>query len=302
MKVAELKRQIMNKELLDFYVFCGDEWELQNVYLKQISKVRGLPITRIDSIADIYSSLSNRSFLSKSALYVVRDDKDILYNEKVQTALKRKILGDNTLILLLTNVDKRTKFYKAFIDRFVEFEKMPEANLKKYIQRHVDLADREYDELIDICECDYGRLLLEVDKIKRSSFSFRELVDSGIIHREAGDVIFDFVEAVVSGRVEDSFALYNECIEHGENVLAILSVLYNNIKYTLQVQSCNSSDITKATGLQLWLVNKIRKNANVYSNSELLAAMKHIHEWEMGIKLGCRDSENAIEIILEKLF
>ena len=39
--------------------------------------------------------------------------------------------------------------------------------LIKYIQREIDLSERNCKRLIDICDGNYGRILLEIDKIRR---------------------------------------------------------------------------------------------------------------------------------------
>lgn len=303
MTVAEVKQQIKSGKLLDFYVFTGDEWAVQDIYIKQIAKVKRCDIKRINAFADIYQTLKARSFVQNSAVYVLRDDRDILTVDKVQNALKAGILGDNTLILLLTNPDKRTKFYKAFKDRFVEFEPLAEPVLIKYIQREIDLSEQECKKLIELCESNYGRILLEIDKLKRLGGSFAEAVKDGVIYRPPKDAIFDFVDAVMKGYPDLSFELYEDCKAVGESSLVILSVLYNNIKQTLQVQSYDGNDVAKATGLQPWLINKIKKEyADVYTDAELVGAMRHIREWERGIKLGYRDEQFAVPIVLEKLF
>ena len=303
MEVAALKQHIKSGELLDFYVFIGDEWAVQDIYIKQIAKAKKCNIKRINAFADIYQTLKARSFVQNSAVYVLRDDKDILTLDKVQNALKAGILGDNTLILLLINTDKRTKFYKAFKERFVEFEPLAEPVLIKYIQREIDLSEKECSKLIELCESNYGRILLEIDKLKRLGESFDEAVKEGVIYRPPKDAIFDFVDAVMKGYTNISFELYEDCKSVGESSLVILSVLYNNIKQTLQVQSYEGNDVAKATGLQPWLINKIKKEyINVYTDTELVEAMRHIREWERGIKLGYRDEQFAVPAVLEKLF
>ena len=107
MDVATLKAKIKSKQLPSYLIFSGEEWKVQKIYIQQISKVTGKEIKRIDSIADIYSQLKNKSFIQKSYVYVVRDDKELMQNEKLQQQIEQ-VLGDNILIHLLTTVYKRT--------------------------------------------------------------------------------------------------------------------------------------------------------------------------------------------------
>jgi len=166
MDVATLKAKIKSKQLPSFMIFAGEEWKVQEIYLRQISKATNKDIVRIDSITDIYSSLRNRSFMKSSRVYVVRDDKTLMQDEKLQSQLDT-LLADNILVLILTNTDKRTRFYKAFKTSIIEFERLSDAMLYKYIQREITLSKSNIERLVEVCEHDYGRILLEIDKIKR---------------------------------------------------------------------------------------------------------------------------------------
>ena len=162
MNVTEVQSQIKTKNLDNFYIFTGEEWEVQKIYINQISKVSNKQVKRIDSITDVFSTLRNKSFISQSYIYVARDDKEFMQNEK----LYNLNLGDNIFILLITNVDKRTKFYKTFKDKICEFGHLKPEILKKYIQKEIDLSDKNCDKLMEVCDFDYGKILLEINKIK----------------------------------------------------------------------------------------------------------------------------------------
>ena len=166
MDVSALKGQIKAHNIDKFLIFTGPEWKVQQLYIQQISKVLNMQIKHIESVTDIYSKKGNTAFIKSNYVYVVRDDKEILQNEKVQTQLL-DIIGNNTLILLLTTVDKRTKFYKTYKDTIVEFEALKPEILAKYIQKEIELSKDNIEKLMEVCEYSYGRCLLEIDKIKR---------------------------------------------------------------------------------------------------------------------------------------
>lgn len=167
MDVATLKAKIKSKQLPSYLIFSGAEWKVQQIYINQISKVTGKETVRIDSVASLYGKLRNKSFVQMPVIYIVRDDKELMTSEKLQQQISSGLLGDNILIHLLTTVDKRTKFYKVYKDAIIEFETLSDAMLKKYILKEIKLSESNIQRLIDICEHDYGRILLEIDKIKR---------------------------------------------------------------------------------------------------------------------------------------
>lgn len=176
MTPSELKAKMKQGQLPKFLVFTGEEWKVQEIFIQQIAKMKNLEVRRIDTIGDIYSKLKSKSIVSRNFLYVVRDDKEIMTNKELQSQIgvplpfskyEKSILGDNILIMLASKLDKRTTFYAVIADELVEFEALSPQMLKKYIQREIDLSDVNCEKLIEICNSDYGRILLEIDKIRR---------------------------------------------------------------------------------------------------------------------------------------
>ena len=313
MEITEIKTHIKNNNFNHFYVFAGDEWKVQRLYIEQIAKVSGKELRYIDSITDIYGKRNAKMFVPKSYVYVVRDDKDIIQNEKVQEQLD-SIIGNNILILLLTTVDKRLKFYKTYKDTIATFEALKPVILKQYIQRQIDLSDKNCEKLMEVCEYDYGRCLLEIDKIKRYisgprpdrtcmdyDTSFIQLLKGGILYQPPKDAIFDFVDAILDDNVNLYFELYNNCVSVGEATMVMISVLYNNAKAVLQVQSCKSNDVAKATGLTSWQINNARKHVGKRRISELLHIIKVCQKCQQAIVTGTMDEEYIMEYILTEV-
>ena len=315
MDVATLKAKIKSKQLSSYLIFSGDEWKVQQIYINQIAKVTGKETRRIDSIVDIYPQLRNRSFVQKPNIYIVRDDKELMNSEKLQQQISNGLLDDNMLIHLLTTVDKRTKFYKAYKDTIVEFEPLNDVVLKKYIKKEIDLSDTDCQTLIDICEKDYGRILLEIDKIKWYQKStvdhqwdgveklcthdcFKKLLKDGTIYQPSYDAIFDLVDAILDRKVNKSFDLLQQAYDVGEATMVMLSVLYNNAKAVLQVQSYQGDNLSKVTGLTGWQIKNAKLHVGKYSEKELIYIVQLIQKIESGIKTGKMEDEFAMQYLL----
>lgn len=302
MELTTLHSQLKSKMLSPFYIFTGSEWAIQDTYIKQIVKLSGLNKKYVDSISDIYSKLKHPTKLTSNYVYVIRDDKDIVNTEKLHTELLNGLAGKNIIILLLTNADKRTKFYKTFKDIIYDFEPLKPEVLKKYIQKHIELSDRDCDTLMRICEYDYGRCLLEIDKINRSGKTLKQLLKDGTIYIPPKDAIFELVDAILYNEVERTFELYEQCLAVGEAKMVMISVLYDNAKAVLQVQSCNSKDISKTTGLTPWQVKNAKMKDGYRSNSSLINIMKQCRKAEKGIKTGLIEEAYAMDYVLVNIF
>ena len=314
MDVATLKAKIKSKQLPSYLIFSGPEWKVQEIYINQIAKVTSKEVKRVDSVSSIYTYLRNRSFVKKSFIYIVRDDKELMQNEKLQAQLE-SVLGDNILIHILTTVDKRTKYYKAYKAQICDFETLSDAMLKKYALKEIKLSESDLQRLIDICEHDYGRMLLEIDKIKwyqkSTEFSewdghghlsthdcFKNLVNDGTIYEPPYDAIFDLVDAILDRKVNKAFNLLQQSYEVGEATMVMLSVLYKNAKAVLQVQSYRGDNLSKSTGLSGWEIRNAKAHVNKYDEEELIYILQLVQKVEKGIKTGRMEDEFAMQYLL----
>ena len=309
MNIADVKTDIKNKKIRPYYIFAGEEIEIQRIYINKIAEVLGYEVVRVECIADVWSSIITPTLFDKPCVYVVRDDKDLLQNEKLNEKLNSEIenLNGNVIINLITTVDKRTKWYKSNSAKIVLFERLSDEVLIKYIQREITLNKRNCERLIAICENDYSRILLEIDKIKSfinflpesdCNKVFESFVADGVIHTPPKDAIFDLVDAILKRQIDRVYDLLEQCYAVGEANMVILSVLYNNAKQVLQVQACESSDIAKSTGLTSWQVKCAKDKCGFYSIGELVDILRLIQKIQKGIITGQIEDSMSVEYLL----
>ena len=301
MEINELKQQIKTGKFDKWYIFNVQECATAKIYIKKMAEKGDFTVSYPDTISDIYSKLNQKSLISLPNIYVIIDDKDFLTNEKAWSAVDK--IQEDIVIFYYTNKDGRLKFWKNFQNRAVDFEKLDERVLIKYIQKDIDLTDDNCRLLIDACEGDYNRVLLEIDKIRNFEIRpnlypnsiFELLLKDGTIYRQPKDAIFDFTNAVLERDPEKAWDLLNQSYEVGEANMVLLSVLYDNIKHLLQIQSKGHS------GLNGWIVKKLSPYKDNYTNGELVRAMKLIKEASDGIKTGRVADDISVEQILVRV-
>ena len=303
MQVNEVKRQIQAKRLDCFYVFTGEEIEAQRIYINKISEVTNKPVKRIDAVKDAFNKRA--SIFKASNIYVCRDDMDFWKSATPIETIK-ELLGDNILILQMTEIDKRSKSYKTYSSQIVEFNYMDADTLYKYAHRACSMSDESIFNLIEICENDYARILLEADKVCTyaragdidKDEAFLRLVEDGVISKPPKDAIFDFTDAFLRADIKEAFRLLEECKNIGESSLRIISVLYTNIKRVLQVQICESRDVCKTTGLSAWDVKLARKTVGCWQSEDLVFFLKTLQRIEQGVKLGEIEEADALDYLM----
>ena len=237
MNITDVKTDIKNKAIKPYYIFAGEEIEIQRIYINKIAEVLNYPVIRTSCIAEVWPEITTATLFGTPSVYVVRDDKDLLQDDVLQTQIESNNLNGNIIIHLISSLDKRTKWYKSNSDKIVLFERLTTDMLIKYCQREIALNKRNCERLIAICENDYSRLLLEIDKIKNfmnhisesdCNKVFEQFVADGTIAVPPQDAIFSLVDAILKRQRCKAFDLLEQCYAVGEANMVILSVLFNN--------------------------------------------------------------------------
>lgn len=312
MDSSSLKAQIKTNSLQSFYIFTGPEVKMMDIYLAQMSKMTNKSVIRLDDVSALVKKSKANSFLDKPHIYVLRDCKDFATDTKVQSFItQNKTFSDDIIVLVYTTIDKRLKFYKSFADSIVEFLPMRTDVLVKYVQKDSELDTASATTLVEICEKDYSRILLELDKVIQYSNrvgvshnqALSQLISDKTIYDPPYDAIFDFVDAVLRGEYSRAYKLLYMCYEVGEATMVILTNLYTNTKAVLQVQSYRGSGkITESTGLTPFQVKQASSRKGHYSIGDLVYFMKLIKEVETGIKTGVIAEQIAVEYLLAEFW
>lgn len=311
MEITEVKQHIKNKTLQPMYIFAGEELGIMDIYIRKIAEAIDTTPIVADSVASVIQRISNQSFVVKRSCFVVIEDNDFMKDETaLENFMSGKIQKDNILIAVSYSLDKRSKLYKQYKTSIVEFNALPEANLKRYLAQKINLSDKNASKLIEVCENSYSRMMLEVDKIQQFRLElddetilspdaiFEYLLADGTIYQPPKDAIFDFVDAVLKRNSTLAFDLLEQCYAIGENTMALLSVLYNNTKQVFQVQIYDGPDVADATGLSGWQIKCAKEKRNRYTDAELVRMMKLVRSVEKGIKTGEIEDRIAVPYIL----
>ena len=311
MKLPDLQKQIVSKNIDHVLLLYGEEVAIMDIYLDKIYKVTSGDVFRLDSVKEAYSKLVQRRITTgNSRVFVVRDDKEFLKADKewakVFTAAES---GADYLILIYSSMDRRSKFYKQNQERLCEFEKLSSSVLAGYIEKLLPgMSKDEKEQFAQVCECNYSRILLEADKVKHyakvsyqdAGSAFKELLKQGVIYQPIGDITFLFTDAILTRNLKDAAKYLLQAKAVGESEILTLSVLYNGFKQILMVQGLgrDQSEPCKRTGLTPWQVKMAKEKQGHYSIAELVNALKVIRFVEKGIKTGAIDADVAVEYVI----
>ena len=208
--LLDLQTQIREGSLLPFYIFTGEEIELQNIYLKQMGNV-----IRVDRVADIYNKITSKLISGKFAVYVVRDDMDFIKSEKTWGSISDRI-RNAVLVIQVTTPNKCKKFIKELNDCVVEFNHMTTKQLLNVVNMDCSVSNKQY--FIEACNNDLNTINNYLDIFKRAGIKElnKKIVDEYIPTKE--DVtVFQLADAVMRKDEQLTFRLLDRLLEDKSN-------------------------------------------------------------------------------------
>lgn len=284
--LLDLQTQIREGSLLPFYVFTGEEIELQNIYLKQMGDV-----IRVDRVADIYNKITSKLISGKFAVYVVRDDMDFIKSEKTWGSISDRI-RNAVLVIQVTTPNKCKKFIKELNDCVVEFNHMTTKQLLNVVNMDCSVSNKQY--FIEACNNDLNTINNYLDIFKRVGIKElnKKIVDEYIPTKE--DVtVFQLADAVMRKDEQLTFRLLDQLLEDKNNVMGIIYAIYSQLHKCVLVEGYRGEkNISKVTGINSWICNNILRD-NRIEPSKLLTALRLVQKYDKGIKTGKYDGVMA---------
>lgn len=315
MELQSLMQGIMSKNIPKFLIFFGEEQKIADIYVEKIIEL-GYKRQDIDTVAQAVAKCSTKSLDKTSKLYVVCEDKDYQKAENSWEKVKSIVESSgNVLLIRYGSINKTYKFYKRNSQDMVEFKHLDNNILSGYISRLLPrLSHEPVDMLCEMCGNDYGRIILECDKIKQyqeylnvdeehTDDCFYGLLEQGAIYSEIGDITFQLTNAIAYGDMDNALKLLDSAKRAGEPALRICSILYTNFKNMLSIL-CLGSDRSNAsarTGIENRYLYSIMKHTGAYSIKECIRNVRICQEVESGIKTGRVDAETALDYLLVSL-
>lgn len=306
MELVDLMKRISSNDIPHFLILFGEEQTILNIYLTHILEVTDTKRISADSVSYIMQNINKKSLDKSIRLYVVQDDMAFLRAEDSWETVRNTPTKDY-IILRYHSLDKRSAFVKKKQQNLVEFSRLTKEVLQTYISKDLpDLSEKNSSKLVEYCNYDYGRILMEIDKIKQYSSvrtdltidsCFVQLDKQGLFHKEIGDITFELTNAVLGGYPETAIQKLDEAKRKGEPAMMIVSILYNGFRNLLAYQGLgsNKQGAMERTGMTKGELYGCTKNVGGYSIAEVKRNMLKCQEIEAGIKMGTIDEDIALE-------
>ena len=311
MELQNLMQNISDKNVPHFLIFFGEEQAIIDIYIKQIAEVTCSKLILADNVSQVIKQCGKKSLDKSNKLYIVSHDMPFTKAEesweKINEDFSKK---KDYLILRYDKLDKRDSFYKNNKQNSVQFSHLTNEVLQIYIEKDLpEISVENANKLIEICGNDYGRVMLEIDKIrqfmqaageKNVDNAYEILDKQDAFYKEIGDITFELTNAVLGGYPEKAIQKLDEAKRKGEPAMMISSILYNGFRNLLAYQGLgnNKQGAMERTGMTKGELYGCTKNIGGYSINEVKRNMLFCQKVESGIKSGIIDEDIALDYIV----
>lgn len=309
MELVDLMKKISEDNIPHFLILFGNEQKILELYVEKILEKLQAKKVICESVSN-FISISGRKSIDKSKkVYVVQEDMNYSKAEDSWDKIQKQV-KHNYLILRYNSLDKRSAFVKKNQQNIVEFSYLSNEVLQQYIQRDLpNLSDENISKLIGYCNNDYGRILMEIDKVKQymsvrtdltTDSCFSQLDKQGLFHKEIGDITFELTGAVLGGYPDTAIKKLDEAKRKCEPAMMITTILYTGFRNLLAYQGLgkNKQGAVERTGMTNGEVWRCSKLTGGYTINELKRNMFLCQKVESGIKMGTIDEDIALEYLV----
>lgn len=220
-----------------------------------------------------------------------------------------------TMIFVETEVDKRSKMYKAVkaAGRVAEFTKQDEKSLMMWVlgllkKEDKKITQRDMELFLTHTGTDMGNIRMEVQKLLDYTLGrqviTREDIEA-VCTTQTTNKIFEMVRAVTEKNQKKALDLYYDLLTLKEPPMRILFLLakqYRQLMLTkaMVLDGHGQNEISRQLGVPTFVVRNYIQCARQYELSQLKQAVEDFVEAEEAVKTGRLGDVLSVELLIVK--
>lgn len=264
-----------------------------------------------DEINNIKAALSSVSLFSDKKLVIVEQ----LSAHKETTENLEDFLklaeGDNLLIIVESNIDKRSSYYKNLkkLEGFSEFNELDEGSLTSWIKNYttenggeISPADARY--LVMRVGNTQANLQNELTKLLQYDKKITKYTIDLLTEQTPTSTIFSLVDIAFSGDIKKALKLYEEQRSLRIEPQAIFGMLVwqmHLVAVCLAAGNKNSSEISADTGINSYVLGKAKNIANRMGKAKIIEYLDLLRDIEKTSRKQTYNFDDAMKLAITKL-
>ena len=165
-KLEDLKKEVVSKDIRNFYVFYGEDYGIRKHYINEIGKSFKRTIY-LDTYNDVQNYSSGMSlFDSGKKLLVIYNDEEFM---KLKVNIIQQFIEgikDCSVIFVYEVIPETSFLFKDFDQYITYFPEVQDNIGKEFVNAELKVMTTDAETIASNCNNNYNMILLETDKIK----------------------------------------------------------------------------------------------------------------------------------------
>ena len=317
-----IDEDIKNQTFATAYLLYGEEAYLKNQYkdkLKAALWQEGDTMNaafyqgRNTNPKELIDLAETMPFFADHRLILVEDSGFFKSGAEDLAEYMEHVPGTTTFVFSETDVDKRSRMYKALKKngKIVEFAAQNQELLTRWLlgrlrRENKNITKAAMQEFFDRVGLDMGTLDREMEKLICYCMDrdVIELADvEAVCPQAVTNRIFDMVSAIVECRRKDALEMYYDLLALKEPPLRILFLITRQYNILMQLKDLgrkgmNNSAMAKAAGIPPFAVSRSLGQASRLSIGSIEHILSYSVEMEEAVKTGQMNEQIAVELVI----
>ena len=305
--MQQLGQDIENRTFKRCYLLYGDEDYLRKQYKDKLLKAL---VTEGDTMN--FNRYEGKDINIGEVIYI--EDSGLLKSGGEQLAdYLSQSAPDTVIILNESNVDKRSKLFKAVTGagRAVEFVKQPEETLRKWILGKIkkegkSIDIRALDILLERTGTDMTTISTELEKLfsytmNKDSISTADVED--IVTVSTSSKVFDMISAMAEKKQSAALEMYHDLLAHKETPFGILALITRQFNMMLQISELLEGGsygkrIAETLSIPSFAEQKYERQLKNFSKKTLRNALDACAAADENVKIKGMLPELSVELLI----
>ena len=252
-------------------------------------------------------------FLAERRVILVEDSGFFKNSCDILADYLPKMNGSTCFIFVESEVDKRTKTYKAAnkTGAAIEFGIQGEALITRWVLGRMGRENKKITKSVLQCflsrtGSDMSNIDLELEKLLSYTWK-KEVIEEAdvkaVVTERAENKIFDMVDAISGRRQERALDLYYDLLALKESPMRILYLMMRQFRILLQGKELSGkgyagADLAKKIGIPEFALRKYLAQARAFTREQLLDSLEEGAAAEEDVKSGRLNDKIAVEILI----
>ncbi len=316
----QLNSQLKSRTFPALCLFGNDQWVKRRA-LENISQAYGViddgfAIDTLDNptVEEVQISCLTQSLFGDKRLVVCENfafgkkDNSNAESQKIKdakTALSKLIdsCDGSFLVVFVTNDSQSMNGVRGL--EFVDCNHLDTKSVEQWIIayckcRGVMVDNVVANKLATYCLNDMARISTEIQKLLDYGEVSPHSIDL-LVHRDVEQNVFNLSKFIAAKNVARSLELYNELIQHGEEIMGLFALLYNAFRRMYYVRTTNLSNDEYAThfGVKPNSIFFLKETASKFKPMQLKRAIDHFAKAEEMLRSHLNDNQVLPILIMQ---